>query len=259
MIVGLLRQTGWLVLALVAAWILSMISLPIIRWTLGDASLTTGVYAGVLLQVLAVLAILWRGWGALRTLATAVAVMILAWLVEALGSTTGAPFGAYDYTPVLQPQLGGVPLLIPLAWLMMLPPAWAVATMIAARYSVFQNSRWHAVGLAVFSGLAFTAWDLFLDPQMVGWNFWTWRQPGGYFGIPWTNYLGWFVVSSGITLLIRPKALPLSPLIVVYGITWALETIGQLFFWNLPGPAAFGFLGMGGMLFWACYRWKGPL
>ena len=46
---------------------------------------------------------------------------MIGWTAEAIGSKTGFPFGAYHYTDRLQPQLLGVPLLIPLAWLMMLP------------------------------------------------------------------------------------------------------------------------------------------
>jgi putative membrane protein len=177
--------------------------------------------------------------------------------VELLGSSTGLIFGEYGYTPLLQPQLAGVPLLVPLAWLMMFPPAWAVAALIDARLPTLRTSLWRELRFALLAALAFTAWDLFLDPQMVAWGFWNWDQPGGYFGIPWTNYAGWLLVSTSITLLIRPKDLPLLALVLVYCVTWILETIGQLFFWGLPGPAAFGFLGMGAMLIWAFYRWKG--
>jgi putative membrane protein len=222
---------------LVAAWLLTMIALPIVRWTLGDAALQQGIVFGVIVQVAVVLAVLVQAWGWLPTLRLAVTVIGLAWLAEFVGSQTGFPFGAYHYTPVLQPQLGGVPLLIPLAWLMMLPPAWAVAERITA-------GRLRIAFIAI-SALAFTAWDLFLDPQMVAWDFWRWAQPGGYFGIPWTNYLGWLLVSGLMTALVRPKNLPIVPLTAIYILTWLLQTIGQLFFWGLPGPALVGFLGMG--------------
>ena len=39
---------------LIALWALTMISIPIIRWVVGDAVLHWGVIAGVLLQVVAV-------------------------------------------------------------------------------------------------------------------------------------------------------------------------------------------------------------
>lgn len=225
-----------------------MISLPIVNWTLGQAALQRGIILGVLIQVSVVIMVLWRAWGWSTILVTSGKIIVLAWLAEAVGSKTGFPFGLYSYTEVLQPQILGVPALIPLAWLMMLPPAWAVGELIAAQ---FGDRRWVRIGA---SSLAFTAWDLFLDPQMVAWNFWVWEQPGDYFGIPWVNYLGWLLISGIITQVVFPKRLPVIPLLLVYAITWALESIGLFFFWGLPGPAIVGFWGMGFMLLWA---WRG--
>ena len=111
-------------------WVLVLLSTPIARDMFGPVAVVPMVNAGVLMQVAAGMAALFhfRGWKwALRT---ALPVLPLAWLVEFIGSHTGFPFGRYSYTPVLQPQLGGVPLLIPLAWLMMLPPAWGVAALV---------------------------------------------------------------------------------------------------------------------------------
>jgi putative membrane protein len=136
-----------------------------------------------------------------------------------------------------------VPLLIPLAWLMMFPAAWAVAYRIVG--------RWGGVPFVIVSALAMTAWDLFLDPQMVAWGLWTWAEPGGYFGIPWQNYLGWLLATALITAAVRPGDLPTGPFLLIYIVTWLLETIGLLFFWGLPGPALVGFVGMGSLIWLA--------
>jgi putative membrane protein len=109
------------------------------------------------------------------------------------------------------------------------------------------------VKLCLLSALAFTAWDLFLDPQMVGWGFWVWEIPGQYFGIPLSNYLGWIVVSALITLAANPKDLPVGPLALVYALTWILQTLGQGIFWSQPGPAVAGFLGSG-VFVWLAWR-----
>lgn len=231
--------------ALIALWVAAMISLPILRWVFGDSALRVGVPVAVMLQAAAVLSVLLSGWGVRRTLRAAAVVVALGWLVEFIGHTTGAPFGSYNYTDLLQPQLGGVPLIIPLAWMMLLPPAWAVAQVV-----VGIRSRWLFI---VFSALAFTVWDLFLDPQMVAWNFWVWEQPGGYFGIPWVNFGGWLLASGIMTALARPTALPVHPLLIVYVITWLLESIGLIVFWGLPGPGIVGFMAMGAMVL-LCYR-----
>src|SRR5690349_13456769 len=119
-----MTQFDHMILALMVVWVLAMISLPIQKWVLGENALATGISIGVLLQLMAVWSILVWAWGLKRAALVTGGIVLFAWLVEFVGHTTGFPFGAYAYTDRLQPQVGGVPLLIPLAWLMMLPSAW---------------------------------------------------------------------------------------------------------------------------------------
>lgn len=232
-------------------WVLTMISLPIVGWTWGEAALIRGMSVGVVMQAIAVLTVLRNAWGLSRTLRTLAIVAVLSYFAEWLGSKTGFPFGTYYYTDALQPQLAGVPLLIPLAWMMMLAPAWAIAKIILRKHD---NPKLPiTIYFSLITALAFTAWDLFLDPQMVGWGFWVWAIPGIYFGIPLSNYLGWLLVSFLLTLAANPRDLPLGPLAVIYALTWFLQTIGQGIFWAQPGPAAFGFVGMG-IFIWLAIR-----
>lgn len=225
------------VIILLVAWALIMIALPIVRAFASPVAFNTLVAVSVAVQAAAVLVVMLEAWGWQRTLLTGVAIGILSWGIEFLGSSTGFPFGPYEYTETLQPQFRGVPLVIPLAWLMMLPPAWAVAQTLTGR-----KPLWLFVAV---SALAFTAWDLFLDPQMVSWGYWEWASPVGYFGIPWSNYAGWLVSAAFLTLAVRPPPVPAEPLLVIYTITWALESIGLLVFFGLPGPALVGFVVMG--------------
>ena len=239
-----------LVLVSMIIWVLVIVATPIALWTMGQPGLLAALQAGVLTQVVTVLLVLVRAGLARQALLVATAVPLLGWLVEFVGQASGIPFGSYRYTPLLQPQLAGVPVLIPLAWLMMMPPAWAVALVI-----VGAQPGWRARVLrAAVAALAFTAWDLFLDPQMVAWNVWVWAAPGAYFGIPLVNFAGWLLVAFCVSLLLAPDWLPLPPLLLIYAITCALQTIGQLLFWQLAGPGVAGLLGMGGMLAWAYAR-----
>jgi putative membrane protein len=259
-VLAVLAQTPWYAQAGLALWLLTMISVPILGWAWGEAARTKGVATGVVLQAGVVVALLWETLRLVDLLWLIVLVLLVGWAAEFVGSHTGFPFGRYRYTERLQPQIGNVPILIPVAWLMMLPPAWAIADRITGG-----TRGWAFVGL---SAVAFTAWDLFLDPQMVSWGLWTWESTSphtaspsrrhahrGYFGIPWSNFLGWLAVSAGITWIAAPFAaaehLPVQPLVLVYALTWALETFGQLVFWRLPGPALVGCAGMGTFLVWA--------
>jgi hypothetical protein len=47
------------------------------------------------------------------------------------------------------------------------------------------------------------------------------------------------------------------PLLLIYVTTWLLQSIGQAFFWAMPGPAFIGFLTMGSFVFWLAQRqWR---
>ncbi len=237
---------------LITLWALTMVFLPIADWSLGWEVMLDAVNMAVLVQASAVIAILWGAWGFVTTLKVAALVILLGWGAEALGSRTGIPFGFYSYTDALQPQFFHVPLLISFAWLMMLPPSWGVAQVVSSRLDL----RWQQIAFILFSALAMTAWDFFLDPQMVAWGLWEWQTPSGYFGIPWSNYLGWLLVSALITLIIRPRNLPTPPLLLVYTITWLLQTVGLGIFWAMPGPAMVGGVIMGCLTVWG---WRAHL
>ncbi len=234
------------VITLLVLWVLTMIALPIVGWVLGERALYSGMSVGVVIQCAAVIVALSSQWGWQQTLRVFLLVTVVAFFAEWMGSATGLPFGKYHYTSLLQPQLAGVPLLIPLAWMMMLPPAWAIAQTILGKRA--SQQPWRGV---LLSALAFTAWDLFLDPQMTAWGFWVWDQPGAYFGIPLVNFLGWILVAAIITAIVRPTDLPLLPLKVIYIITWLLQSIGLGIFWSQPLPALVGFLVMGSFVVWA--------
>jgi uncharacterized membrane protein len=253
-----IRRSDPLVTIAISTWVLTMVAIPILCWIFGDATLVSMATAGVVMQSLAVWIILWRGNGIRFALWSILLILLLAWMVEFIGSTTGIPFGRYSYTNALQPQLGGVPLVIPLAWMMMLPPAWTIALLVI-------NSRTISPPLPVrlaragVAAIAFTAWDLSLDPQMVSWCFWRWSSPGAFFGIPLVNYLGWLVVSFMFSFFLLPTRLPNRQLLIIYAFTWFLQSFGLAFFWKLPGPAVCGFIGMGGILYWVYARrnrWK---
>lgn len=230
---------------LIGIWFLGMVSVPVSLWTIGPAALPWAISINVVLLATAMTWHLFNHWGMRKTLETLALVLSISWLLEFVGSSTGFPFGEYDYTGFFQPQLGYVPLIIPLAWLMMLPPAWVIAQLLVPRN--------HLARFAV-AAFAFTAWDLFLDPQMVGWGVWQWVEEGGYFGIPWQNYAGWLFGAFLLTVAVRPSPLPVTRPLVVYGLTWFLQTVGLMFFWAMPGPALVGMVVMGAFLWTAVYR-----
>lgn len=238
------RLWGWPLL-FITLWILLLLYMPFVEKTWGKRAFYTSINLSVLVQSVIIMFLMARAVGTKSMAVMAGKVVLLTWAVEAIGAATEFPFGSYRYTDSLQPQLIGVPLLIPLAWLMMLPPSWAVARRLSGSRS--------GIRFVAISALAFTAWDLFLDPQMVKWDLWIWEGNGHYFGIPLINFVGWILASALITALVRPAAIPERPLLLIYSLTWIMETTGLIIFWDLYGPALYGFVAMGIFVFLAYY------
>jgi putative membrane protein len=164
--------------------------------------------------------------------------------VEQLGVHTGFPFGDYTYSRSLGVRIGGVPLVIALAWPMMAWPAALVARRLATRLPA----------RVLLGAWALATWDLFLDPQMVSAGHWRWRHPSphlpGVSHIPLTNYAGWLgvalIMSLGLQLVLQrrdhsARGIPLP----LYLWTWAASTLALAAFLHLASAAAWGFSAMG--------------
>lgn len=197
-----------------------------------------------------------------------VAGSAIALTMEHLGSTYGLIFGHYDYTDKLGPKaFGSVPLIIPIAWFMMLYPAWHVADLLvtrgmagktqgARRVTPFVMRVAPPIARIIIAALAMTAWDLSLDPRMVADGNWIWPDGGEYFGIPLSNYAGWFITSALIYCAWHPLIGPSSPALSIsnlssllpiwaYIVTWLGESVANAVFWGGPAVAAAVFVGMG--------------
>ena len=157
------------------------------------------LYAGALHIVLgaaAMLAIGLRFLGWRRTLVFFVASFTLSLGFELLGTGTGWPFGAYEYTAGLGYKIGErVPYTIPLSWFYMGFASYLLAASIVPRSGLRRGSAW-----SVLLGSWFLmVWDLVLDPAMAHESlpiqFWVWHQVGPYFGMPLQNFLGWYATS----------------------------------------------------------------
>jgi uncharacterized membrane protein len=113
-------------------------------------------------------------------------VAALGFAVEALGVHSGFPFGRYAYTRALQPQLLGVPLVMGLAWVVLV----AFASDAAARLRL---RGWTAT---LFAALLTTATDLVIDPLAASrLGYWRWEEAGDYYGIPFFNFAGWLLTA----------------------------------------------------------------
>jgi putative membrane protein len=213
------------------------------------ASSRTGhleVFVSLIVALLAVASVSFTaiGWGWPRALTAAAAAFALGLAAEWTGIRTGFPFGPYRYTGLLRPAVATVPLVVPLAWAAMGLPGYAVGATVA---------RTRAGRIAV-GAVALTAWDLFLDPQMIRNGFWRWAHPGPYQGVPLSNLAGWLLVSAALMAvfggLLRSRSSQFTPhhpgLLTTYTVMGVMETVGfAVIFPHGREIALAGALGMG--------------
>src|SRR5689334_15571162 len=231
---------------LLGALVLAQIAYPLTQGGTRAGLTVATVLLGYLLSVSH--ALLTRG---PRAAAALVATATLGgFAVEAVGVATGFPFGTYDYSGRLGPKLLGVPLIIPLAWTWMAWPAWLAALRLA-------RSRPARIVLAAV-GLA--AWDLFLDPQMVGEGYWTWRDPTpalpGVPGVPIGNYVGWLAfalvlmaaLSAAGGRAVAETVAADRPLLALWFWTYASSVLASAVFLGLPASAVWGGVLMGAVV-----------
>lgn len=152
-----------------------------------------------------VFATAWHAMGLAAAGRAAALIMIGSGIVETIGTLTGFPFGAYTYMGRMGPQLGPLPLAIPVAW-------WLVVGgfyLTGRRLLPLADARMLSLGTAV----AATIFDWILEP--FAWKvrgYWIWHDGA----VPLQNYAAWFTLSfilARITPLHRaaPQRIDLRP------------------------------------------------
>jgi putative membrane protein len=160
---------------------------------------------------------------------------------ENLSVATGFPFGHYYFTDVMGPRILRVPILLGLAYVGMGYLSWMLArVMLGETGRPLAGSR--MLILPLLASFVMVAWDLSMDPvwsTMV--HAWIWIGGGAWFGVPVSNFLGWFLavyviyqlfaLYLGDRLLDSPgySRLP----VIFYGISAA----GNLLLLSTAGPA----------------------
>src|SRR6202140_2918145 len=123
-------------------------------------------------------------------LAFLVICLVVSNILENTSILSGFPFGYYHYTS--GPKIFLVPWYIGLSYFATAYLAWTVAIVLIG--DVRRVSNWiTTVGVPVIGAAVMVMWDLTFDPTASTIKqFWIWEQGGGYFGVPLTNYVGWF-------------------------------------------------------------------
>jgi putative membrane protein len=126
---------------------------------------------------------------------------IVSWIYENLSVVTGFPFGNYHYTDFLGFKLLFVPIAIMPAYFGTAYLSWTLAQVLVDEYKskLSGGSMFFVPFIASF---IMVMWDIVFDPiaSTLGQS-WVWEQGGGFFGVPLSNFLGWFLCVFTIYLL----------------------------------------------------------
>jgi putative membrane protein len=123
--------------------------------------------------------------------------MVVGYSMETLGVLSGFPFGRYYFTDGMGPKLFVVPILMGPAYVGMGYVSWTVAR---AGWSSSSGKAEMAgprlMMIPMAASFLMVAWDLSFDPALstIG-RYWIWIRGGSYFGVPISNFLGWYLTN----------------------------------------------------------------
>lgn len=122
-----------------------------------------------------------------------VAVVVIGWSYESLSIETGFPFGDYYYTSEAGAKIGQVPIAIMPSYFAFGYLSWTIASVLLGKRDnrVSGSDVWV---LPLVSSFVMVMWDVCMDPvcsTIMG--EWIWEDGGAYFGVPLTNFFGWFL------------------------------------------------------------------
>ncbi len=176
----------------VAAYVVLWVGGVAQHWRAGGVRPTQNWLAALFLLLAGIIVLL--STRTLHDLSWLACIALFGFIVEIIGVRYGVPFGAYKYTDVLTPQLFGVPLVMACAWM-------TLAAYVKQMLVRFMLPMWTE---ALMAALWLTACDLIIDPlaaQPLG--YWRWANGGWYYGIPATNFAGWFATGLLAFILFR--------------------------------------------------------
>jgi uncharacterized membrane protein len=121
--------------------------------------------------------------------------LVVSNIFENMNVLTGFPFGHYYYTDILGPKLLLVPVLIGPAYMGAAYLAWTIARVISgATSSRLPGQLTFTVPL--LAAFMMVSWDLAFDPIFSTINHaWIWLDGGSYFGVPFSNFMGWLLTT----------------------------------------------------------------
>ncbi len=185
-------------------------------------------YVFIFLACYLALATLHLGLG--RTLAFLVSGYLVAWTMEFSSIHTGFPFGLYIYIPATADRelwVAGVPLMDSLSYVFLAYASFTMALLALGRGSgqggryhpEDEKSLWNSWRVTILGATLTMTLDIIIDPVALRGYRWFlgqiygYPEYGVYFGVPLSNFAGWFLVAFILIGLLQVliTRLPASP------------------------------------------------
>lgn len=157
---------------------------PFLEWANTVFLILAGLLGGVFFM---------RNYGTVVGSVLAIFIIIFTIFIEWIGVQFGLFFGHYYYNPDFGLVLFDVPITIGFAWLMVITTTHVIAKQITHSQ---KNVTFRWLAYSLIGSIAAVIMDLILDPvAFIIKEYWIWNGNGRYYGIPFSNFLGWFFLA----------------------------------------------------------------
>jgi uncharacterized membrane protein len=120
---------------------------------------------------------------------------LISWSSETASIAVGFPFGNYHYTELLGPRIGTVPMAVMPAYFVAGYLAWTMATVFLGNLGTGTQRR-NLFLVPFIASFVMVMWDFCLDPiRSTVDRAWIWEDGGAHYGVPISNYLGWYATT----------------------------------------------------------------
>lgn len=138
---------------------------------------------------------------------TVILLSLFAYAFEGQALITGWPYGEFHYTPIVGPLFFDfIPVLLPVSWVPLALGSFAVgtqATELLLRNSIGTHTKKGRLLVVILGTSSIVATDLVLDPVAAKLGFWVWQDTAGFYGVPWSNFVGWGLSGAIAIILLQ--------------------------------------------------------
>jgi len=137
-------------------------------------------------------------------------LFVIPLIFEIIGMNFNGPMGVkYQYSQKFLPKFLGLPILVWVFWVIFILTGYNLTNAIFTElfklnYQKLLRSKLDFLILILFDGFIVLTFDIFIDPIAVKFDLWQWYNfKEAIFSVPVGNFIGWYVIVSTTTFLLR--------------------------------------------------------